>query len=60
MLVDSNMIPKLVDELAQFKVRMFLNGEYVEEAPLRIVCAVRRCAWENWDGPFCDVSRLRL
>jgi 2-keto-4-pentenoate hydratase len=31
MLVDSNMIPKLVDELAQFKVRMFKNGEYVEE-----------------------------
>jgi len=28
--VDSNMIPKLVDELAQFKVRMFKNNEFVE------------------------------
>jgi len=29
--VNSHMIPKLVDELAQFKVQMFKNGELIEE-----------------------------
>ena len=33
--VDSGMIPKLVEELAQFKVRMFKNGEFVEEGSAR-------------------------